>query len=425
MSEQNRKKILVFFRNQLAVGGVETYMYEQAKCLRQQGWTIVWVRKHPWAKLDSALADVFGEENAVVWNRRIPVDKMKTLAGEDALIKVVAFNMFQMAQAEIFKSKFSGGDVSTFLFMPHYKGEAIFFEENHSGARAEAVRQRMAEIYRKLHKQNNLRYFNIKQMETTQENCGFTIEDSNAVFVPPRQTDASQWDEARCRRLAGRERFNLLTVSRFDFPHKAYILGLIQAYGRLKPRYPRLELTVVGYGREQARVEEAIGALPEEIRRDVHMMGKASPEELNGYYQDANLNISVAGSCSQGARIGCLSIPARHYDESCQVYGFFPESRMKTVSEEPGEPVEPYIEAVLNMTEEAYVKKCRDAFDTFHDASVAQRKTMEQIENASREATLSRADIRYITRQEYWRELRSKKRGGLRILKKIFTRVFG
>lgn len=421
MAEQN-KKILVFFRNHLAVGGVETYMYEQAKRLRQQGWIIVWVRKHPWAKLDSALADVFGEDHAVVWNRRIPLKKMKALAGKNAVIKVVAFNMFQFAQAERFKRRFSGGDISTFLFMPHYKGEAIFFEENHTGKKQEEVRQRMAVIYRKLHENGNLRYFNIKQMEAAQENCGFSIEDINNAFVPPRETDENQWDEARCRMLAGRQRFNLLTVSRFDFPHKAYLLGLIRAYAQLKPRHPRLELTIVGYGREQGKVEAAIAALSEESRRDVHMMGKASPEELTDYYRDANLNISVAGSCSQGARIGCLSIPARHYDETCEVYGFFPESRLKTVSEEPGEPVIPYIEKVLNMTEDEYVEKCRDGFDTFHDASVSRRKTMEEICNQTAETTLSADDLRYITRQEYWRELRSKKRGGLRLIRKLIKK---
>lgn len=423
MTEQ-KKKILVFFRNHLAVGGVETYMYEQAKRLREKGWTIVWVRKHPWARLDSALADVFGAGNAVVWNRRILVRKMAQLAAPDAVIKVVAFNMFQFAQAERFKKQFRG-KVSTFLFMPHYKGEAIFFEENHSGSKREEVRQKMAAIYRKLHEQGNLRYFNIKQMEATQENCGFTIEDINGAFVPPRETDESQWDAARCRSLAERQRFNLLTVSRFDFPHKAYLLGLIRAYAQLKPRYPRLELTIVGYGREQAKVEAAVNALPEEIRRDVHLMGKASPEALTGYYQDANLNISLASCCSQGARIGCLSIPARHYDETCQVYGFFPESKGKTVCDEPGEPVIPYIEAVLNMEQAEYVRRCRDAFDTFHDASIAQRKTMEEISNLSAEATLSAADLRYITRQEYWRELRSKKRGGLRIIRKGIRKIFG
>lgn len=414
-------RIVVFFRNHLVIGGVETYMYNQAKHLKENGWTVVWVRKHSFARFDQSFADVFGEENAVIWNRQIPLRAMKKLTGgKYAEIKVIAFNMYQFAQAEKFKKRFEDASVSTFLFMPHYKGEALFFEENHSGSRKEPVKYRMASIYRKMHGADNLRYFNIKHMEVTSANYGYQITDPERLFVPPRIPECTVCDLERCEKLATRERFNILTVTRFDFPHKDYLFGLIRAYAQLKERYPHIELTIIGYGVGQSRVEEAIDGLSEAARKDVHLIGKVSPDQLKEYYYDANLNVSVAGSCSQGAKLGVLSIPARHYNEACEVYGYYPESRLKTVAEEPGDPVAPYIENVLNMSPEVYISKCQAAFDTFNNDEINQRDSMGEIQNCSAEATLSVKDIAYITIQEMWREIHSKSRRIRIILQKYF-----
>lgn len=423
-NQQEKKRIIIFFRNRLVVGGVETYMYDQAKRLADQGWQIIWVRKHPFARLDAALADVFAADSTIVWNRRVNRKKMEKLVGDgNAEVKIITFNMFQFAQAEKFKKAFRLCPVSTFLFIPHYMGEALFFEENHSGKRCEKVKNRMTQVIQKMHNGGNLRYFNIKHMQIMSANYGYEIQDTNEAFVPPREADGRVFDEERCRRLATRERFNLLTVSRFDFPHKGYVLGLIRTYARLKPSYPQLELTIVGYGREQVRVEQEIAQLDEIARKDVHLVGQVSPSQLNEYYSDANLNVSVAASCSQGARNGTLSLPARHYSYDCEVYGFFPESRTMTVSDKPGYPVADYIEQVLNMSEEQYCRRCREGFLTFNDDYVSVRKSMDQIVNPSQAPTLSDRDIRYITNQELWRELRSKKRGMMRILKKIWGKL--
>jgi hypothetical protein len=79
----------------------------------------------------------------------------------------------------------------------------------------------------------------------------------------------------------------------------------------------------------------------------------------------------VAGCCSHGARRGLVSIPARHYNYDGEVYGYLPGSKDLMVSDIPGEPAEKYIEEVLNMSEEKYLKKCKESYDACVDINVS------------------------------------------------------
>ena len=247
---------------------------------------------------------------------------------------------------------------------------------------------------------------------------GYREDNMNYVMVPPLDSGNVSFDRKRCMELATSGRFNILTVSRFEFPHKGYVLGLIKAYAELKNKYPHIELTIVGYGVDESKVHEALNSLSENYKKDVHFIGKVHPEKLVDYYNDANINISVAGCCSQGAKNGTLSIPARHYDYNCEVYGFLPESKPFVVSEKKGEPVIDYIEQVINMSPDEYCKKCEMAFHSFRSDSESLRVKIEDLEDKSENIILSDKDIRFIKKEEKRRVIRGK----LRSLKRKLTK---
>lgn len=422
MSEVKKKRILIYLRNHMQLGGVETYMYKQAKNLKQCGWQIVWVRKGPKAKFDPSLADVFADGLTIIWDRDIQQKELETMvSGCDAEIKIVTFNIGDFAKAEQFRNQFKCCPVHTFYFISHYMGDALFVEDGYAGKAKERVRKRVMPIMQKSHQNNHIRCFNIKHVQRITTSYEYCVNEPNAYYVPAYDFE-SVFDEERCRTLANRERFNLLTVTRFDFPHKGYLMGLIEAYAQLIEKYPRLEMTIVGYGRDFDKVKAKIATLSPKARNGIWLAGKVSPERLVEYYNDANLNISVAGCCSQGAKNGTLSIPAKHYDYTCEVYGYLPKSKPFLISEEPGEPVLPYIEQVLNMSEDTYCDRCRDAFNTYNDSSASLRSTMDELENLSGE-TLNPQDIAYLLKQETYRKLRNIPKGVFRRMKRLLTKA--
>lgn len=99
---------------------------------------------------------------------------------------------------------------------------------------------------------------------------------------------------------------------------------------------------------------------------DIKLLGEASPDEISNYMKEAHLNISVAGAVGDGARNGVLSIPARNYCiGECEVYGYLPDSRLKSTSLEKGILVDDFIEEVILMSNEEYIQKCIDSYNTY------------------------------------------------------------
>ena len=93
------------------------------------------------------------------------------------------------------------------------------------------------------------------------------------------------------------------------------------------------------------------------------MLGFIKPDDLAYYFDRAHINISVAGGMTEGAKNGVISIPTRHYSYACEVYGFLPESIERNLSDEPGQSVVPFIESVINMSNQDYVKYAKLSYD--------------------------------------------------------------
>ncbi len=393
MQNHRSKTIVVFVKDHLLVGGIETYVYRIAKKLKSEGTQIVWVKKK-YSKIDPSFENVFYDGSTIIMND-LDIKKMAELVDPSTKIKIVTFDLYYFAIAEKFKQNFRLCNVDTFYFVSHFRGETLYLQEAYKGKKIERVKAEVGEIIRKMHENSNIKYFAYKHMERMTGDYDYKIDNPVAHLIPSAFPSDNKFDEKRSRELAERERFNILTVSRLEFPHKGYVLGLINAYAALKEKHPNIELTIVGYGSRENEVKQKISELPENIANDVHLIGKVSPDKLTNYYNDANINISLAGCFSQGARNGTLSIPARHHNYDCEVYGFLPESKPFSLSEEPGEPVIPYIEQVLNMSTDEYCEKCKACFNTYNDVENELRLDFYQIKNNTDSATLSKADMKY------------------------------
>ena len=395
----------MFYRETMLIGGIETYAYKAIKNLKKDGDLVVWA-KEPKSPIDDSFKNEIYDGKTVIMNGLNAKKFKELIADGSAEIKIITFDMFYFAKAEKFKRNFKLCPVHNFYLVPHFEGDTLYIQDGFSGKKKEIVRKRVEQIVQKMHKNNSIKYFSTKHIERMTSDYSYSVDNASFALVPSVENTKTQFDRQNCERLYNQEIFNILTVSRFEFPHKGYILGLIKTFAELKPKYPQLELTIVGYGLGEKEIKEQISQLDESISNSIHLPGKASPEQLIEYFDNANLNISVAGCCVQGAKNGTLSIPARHYTYDCEVYGYLPQSKSYTVSEEQGEPAAKYIEEILNMSLEEYCDKCKDSFDTYQNAQLNLRCKFSDMENVSKESVLTKKDIKYLARKSRQQKFR-------------------
>ena len=120
----------------------------------------------------------------------------------------------------------------------------------------------------------------------------------------------------------------------------------------------------------------------EQVKKSIHLVGKIKYSDLKKYFKNANLNIGVASTISDGASTSLISIPVRHYSYNCEGYGFLPESLKFTTSTLPGISIDVFIEKVLNMTLDEYLFFSKKSHECFYiDAEEIDSRYYRELNN--------------------------------------------
>lgn len=389
---KNDNRVFVFAHYTLKIGGIEVYLFEAARWLQQRGYRVmIFTDNRP---IDPTLLSMIDSDKVQISHVWTMLAELTALMNNsNAHLTIYAFRLVEAGEAQKVRNALPLGRVDVFYCVPNFKGLPYYYEDAYSGKKKEKVRQRMASIFLQLHANNQIRYFSHVHITEMCGRYGYTEDDKAAVYVP-KVEETPAFDEARCRRVWHSDKFNMLTISRFDFPHKGFIIGLIREYAKVKVRYPRLCYTIVGYGPGEQMIREEIARLDPKAQEDIHLEGRCAPEKMKDYFDQANLNISLAGCFSAGVRCSTLSLPARHFTYEGEVYGFLPESRSMTMSAEPGMPASQFIEQAINMDEETYVAKCKAGYDLY----IGTDPSSSLLDKNSYVSKMEKRDIDYMIR---------------------------
>ena len=85
-----------------------------------------------------------------------------------------------------------------------------------------------------------VRFYTKLQRIACEEKYNLSFTDVKGIIVPP-VNGPSGYDLAALEERVKREVFNIISVTRFDFPHKQFLLGLVDAYALLKTKYNQLK----------------------------------------------------------------------------------------------------------------------------------------------------------------------------------------
>lgn len=363
----DKKTLIVNFGTLSKCGGIEHTIYARIKYYSSRGVRVIWLKNQRSIIADSYKETLYSQnveiinvnDNHLYWFKHDNLSFSK-----EERIVVVSFTIFDMLRSLSLKKEYSDYDVTPVYCIPDTTGKFFFIEQYFRGFLRNVVFKKIRKTILEWDEAGLLTFLAPLQINSLEQNYGFTVNDKERKLVPPLEEPNPLDGELLKQRSRRDGTFNIITVGRFDFPHKGYMLGLIRAYGRLKIKYPQITLTIIGTGKDERLLIEEINKLEEEIRTDVKLLGEVPFDELLKYYKDKHLSVAVASSASDAVRAGVLSLVARnHCEGECEVYGFMPEKMDMTVSKEPGELVDPFIEKAILMSETEYVDKCFEAYE--------------------------------------------------------------
>lgn len=360
-------KTLVINKKHLSLGGIENVVYNLIKFAISQHYRVVWLASNKYV-LFRGFNDILTHIEIITSNNKVisrSPEHRSLLFSEDEEVTILSFTPFSHDFALCIKELNPSISIKPLYVLANTKGYLYFIDEYFRWPLSQYVKKKMTAIHQEWDEREEIRYFTQLQRKSLEEKYGITISEPEKKQVPP-TIPISSLNEDDLLRRAERKEFNIISISRFSFPHKQYLLGLVDAFALLKPKYSQINLYIIGYGPNEDQLRERINSLPNSIKKDVHMLGQKTNAEIDEIMRNMHLNISVAGSVKCGARNGVVSLPARNYCEGdCEVYGYLPESHPKSSSTEKGLPVIPFIEELINMPKEDYITKCRLSNKTF------------------------------------------------------------
>ena len=362
-------KVIIINRYILKLGGIEKKICSLIPFLLDNGVRVIWIRQR-----ENAIGDSFA---SILQDKRLEYVYVKNpnvqwfnhedfkLKSDDQII-ILSFNPSSFAKSLTLCKEFPNADITPFYYVPDTTGPQYFRERYFPGVFRKYLEKKLSRLYQKWDSFNLIRFFSRLQIDALESAYGFKIQTpEKKLFEKIKDAPPFDYQGTLLRAEERNKYFNIITVGRFDFPHKGYILGLIRAYGRLKNKYKMLHLTIVGYGPHEDRVRDEIAKLPEDAKSDITLVGETPPDELFKLYARSHLNIAVASAVGHGVINSVISIPARNYCEGeCEVYGLHYEPQI-VVSTAPGHLVDDDIIRVIEMNNDEYCQETKRMHDLF------------------------------------------------------------
>ena len=388
-------------------GGIEKINYYLIKFMSEHDVRVIWLKNEK-SPIGEAFKTVLYHENVeivnVSSNHLFWFKHDKINIRKDEQVVVVSYTVFDMLRALSLKEEFVGYDMTCFYTVPDTTGNFFFIERYFKGWLNRFVYRHIRQTLSNWNDAGLIFFCAPLQITSFEKNYHLVVDNPEDRLIKAMYAAAPLDEAALEERSLRKGKFNIITVGRFDFPHKGYMLGLVKAFGRLKPKYPQITLTIIGKGKDEQALKDAIEKLDEDYKKDIFMVGEVAHSQLPKYYEDKHLSVAVAGSTGDAAKNGVLSLVARnHYSDEGEVYGYYAENSGKAVSTDPGELVDRYIEEALQMPAEEYVSNIKTTYQMIGNRNVRPWMYFEEAQKAAK-YEMSHSELTYYKIINYLRK---------------------
>lgn len=365
--EEKKYTLIINYPN-LAAGGIETYLAALMRYYLKEGHRVIWITttKHKRRIMFKGLTEESGLE-ITIWekgSRYLSIPRIRFQ--EDERVIMLSCRAMQYVVGEGLKRRAKTREFKHFYTVAHFTGDSYYPDSCMKTVLGKQIVYRYwQKILKRMIANDCLMGFSEVHLNSYEAYYHVPISGKMERLVPIIDSDPVYFDERNTatREQERQERFVITTCGRLVFPHKAYILGLVDSYCRLKEKYPQIMLQIIGDGSGQEELKARVSGLPQSLRQDIILIGAVSPDELEDYYKKSHVIVGLAGAIINGAWSGIPSIVVRHYCDVCEAYGFVEDAFYQTLSEEKGEEITPLLERCITMSPEEYLRHGRAGFD--------------------------------------------------------------
>ncbi len=160
-----------------------------------------------------------------------------------------------------------------------------------------------------------------------------------------------------------KEKVNILTVARMDFPFKGYVYGLVDNISRIQLTTAEIHLFVVGDGKDFKLIER-LADQQKESEVKVHLCGNISYGDLENYYKSATVFAGGGTTLIEACKFGTPSIITLDNQMGADCIGYmneWPENMGGTIEDTKHDVID-LINNLCIMSDDEYVKISEDSY---------------------------------------------------------------
>lgn len=356
---------LIIDRTTMMIGGVEVYFASLMEYALSTKRRVIWLTTR--SQVEKAGFSITASdkiEKAFVKRTFFGPIYPRINVSEDEEVILITTDPCRYILSDVYRDRLKCKSFVHLLILPHFKGPGYYPENIFKNLKVKGYwHKKMSLLASTLVGSDCVRGFSVEHLIAYEKAYDVIIKDKEKKALPRvNKILPIRYDEISSREHSRCQRFEIMTCSRFDFPHKGYLLGLIKEFAKIHEKHPTTKLTIVGYGGGKPEIEKAIENLPKAAIDSIDLVGELSPEELISKYRQAHLNVGLAGALKKGAECGLPSIKMKHYTYSCDGFGFIedtqglnPDCAAKNMRE--------IIESVITMPADEYIQHSLAAYD--------------------------------------------------------------
>lgn len=189
------------------------------------------------------------------------------------------------------------------------------------------------------------------------------------------------------RRIEERKKtFTILTITRFKFPAKGYLLGLIDTFEKLSADYPSIQLKIIGDGKGKSQVLQKMEMLPANIRQKIECIGNVPYDKLKEYFRTAHIFVGMGTTLLDAAGYALPGIIATAYQTDDLSVGLFAENYDNLggnvdLSDNKSSCFYKEIENILNMNDKDYYAAEEQAYSVvkkYYDINIVMPQILDK-----------------------------------------------
>lgn len=343
----------------LFAGGIQTYLLEASLGQKALNNEIVWLLQGNKASYSEGLSDFVSD--IIVLKRNQQINGIRQIINNHDRVVIITFSYVASERIRMIVSRLDHKDAKVIYIIPHISGRYFYPDLNFkSPSIKKLINRSLKKVFECYITDNDLYYFS-KEHQTSFENHYNLRMPEYDNYIAPSVRNIPLLDVDIIKKRYNREVFQIVTMSRFEFPHKGYVLGLIDITPQIQEMIPNYRLTIIGTGNDLGQVKKHIDILPDESKSKIEVVGDVSYFQIKDYFENANMAICLAGAVYDAAKYSVPTLIARHYCNDCEVYGFYSSNQPNGIYLEPGNSPLEYIKSIWTMTLTEYIQICKDS----------------------------------------------------------------